>query len=87
MQELVSFGPETRELFDLETQRVLDLIQQHCAKVEIELPVPGSESNEQWFVQVYRVGNESVPEGFYGSTALESATRIAKALGIETGQI
>lgn len=82
MQDVICFGPRTRQLFDDKTQQVLDLIQEHCARVEIEFPSPG-EKAEHWFVQVYRVGNESIPEGFYGSTAHESATRIARALGIQ----
>lgn len=82
MQEVVCFGPQTRQRFDEETLEVLDLIQGHCARVEVEFPSPRDVAG-QWFVQVYRVGNESIPEGFYGNSAYESASRIARALGIQ----
>jgi hypothetical protein len=83
MHDIICFDQTTRHLFDEPTLEVLDLLQERFARVEIEPPIRGR-SPVQWFAQVYREGNESVPEGFYGSTALEAASRIANALGVKS---
>jgi hypothetical protein len=84
MENVILYGTTTRDLFDKETRVVLDLIHAKYPLVEIEAPAEGD--RPQWFVQVYRNGRDDMPEGFFGSTPLEAASRVAKALKVTTGQ-
>ena len=81
MANVISYDSATRDQFDIKTQTVLDSIQRQFPIVEIELPL--DDESQQWFVQVYRDGND-MPEGFFGETTYEAALRVANALKIET---
>jgi len=84
MSRIIRYDARSRDLFDVETQAVLDRIQAHYSIIEIENPEDSSRSSRgQWFVQVYRKGIEENPEGFFGVTSLEAASRLAKALKLE----
>ena len=81
MANVISYDSSTRDQFDAETQSILDLIYEQFPLVEIEFPVDGKP--RQWFVQVYRNGNDHLPEGFFGDTTFQAASRVARALNIE----
>ena len=76
----IRYDSTTRDQFGADTQDVLALIQKQYSVVEVE--TPGGVAS-QWFVQVYRKGIEENPEGLFGDTLLEAATRLAKALKIK----
>lgn len=80
--KIISYDQGSRDKFDAETQRVLDLIQENCDRIEIEPPSPERLAG-QWFVQIYRVHDQEIAEGFFGASAIEAAKRVASALGIK----
>lgn len=81
IMQLISYTKTNRSKFDDESRHVLDAICEVYPRLEIEGPAQ-TQGPTKWFVQVYRDRAEEVPEGFYGATVAEAATRIASAVGV-----
>jgi len=83
MSDLISYSDSNRHRFDNDTQKALDGLRAHFSQVEIEGPTQ-MEGKPAWFVQIYRNRVEGLPEGLYGTTVLEAATRLTSALGLKS---
>jgi len=83
MPKIVRYDEKTRDLFDSRAQEILDLVRAKYPIVEVEYPEKSS-SEQLFFVQVYRKGEDNMPEGFFGESTYEAACRVAKALKIPT---